>query len=195
MINPKDIINFNRNQNELEEFMLFCVVVAGKNSQVQAEKLNEFLKDVSNVYHTVCRQCCSWYNERAMWFEILRRVEFVGYLRKHKLGQYDRLERVFKKLIRLDMRTVTLEQLVNIQGVGNKTARFFLMYTRPNQRFAVLDTHVLKYLREKGYNVPKSTPNKNHYPKWEEVYLKLADESGMTLPEFDLSIWKSHNEK
>ena len=195
MINPKDIINFRRDQKELEEFMLFCVLVAGKNSQTQAEKLEGFLKDIGKVYHETCRLYCSWYRERATWFEIMRRVEFVGFLRKHKLGQYNRIERAFKKLIHLDMETVTLEELVEIPGVGNKTARFFLMFTRPNQRFAVLDTHVLKFLRDRGYNVPKSTPNKNHYQKWEEVYLKLADESGMTLPEFDLSIWTKYNEK
>ena len=43
MIDPAKITNFNRTQSQLEEFLLFCIVVAGKNSKVQAAKLGEFL--------------------------------------------------------------------------------------------------------------------------------------------------------
>jgi hypothetical protein len=47
MIDPYNITNYNRTQNELEEFLLFCIVVAGKTAYIQAQKLNEFLSSVN----------------------------------------------------------------------------------------------------------------------------------------------------
>ena len=42
MIDPDDITKFDRTDFELLEFWLFCCIVAGKNSKVQAKKLDEF---------------------------------------------------------------------------------------------------------------------------------------------------------
>ena len=38
MVNPYDITNYNRTQNELQEFLLFTIVVAGKTAYIQAQK-------------------------------------------------------------------------------------------------------------------------------------------------------------
>ena len=47
MVNPYDITNYNRTQNELQEFLLFTIVVAGKTAYIQAQKLDQFLKSVN----------------------------------------------------------------------------------------------------------------------------------------------------
>ena len=39
MIDPSNVTNPARTPAELEEFLLFCVVVAGKNADQQAQKL------------------------------------------------------------------------------------------------------------------------------------------------------------
>lgn len=44
MIDPNNITKFYRTEAELEEFLLFCIIVAGKNSKIQAKKLAEFLE-------------------------------------------------------------------------------------------------------------------------------------------------------
>jgi thermostable 8-oxoguanine DNA glycosylase len=68
------------------------------------------------------------------------------------------------------------------------------LHTRKDARVAALDTHILKYMRDCGYEVPKSTPgSKKQYKKIEEQFLQLADESGQTVADFDLSIWKKYS--
>ena len=42
-IDPYNITNFNRTEGELQLFLLFCIVVAGKTAYIQAEKLEQFL--------------------------------------------------------------------------------------------------------------------------------------------------------
>ena len=42
-IDPYNITNFQRSDAELELFLLFCIVVAGKTAYIQSEKLDLFL--------------------------------------------------------------------------------------------------------------------------------------------------------
>ena len=67
------------------------------------------------------------------------------------------------------------------------------MSSRPKARVACLDTHLLKYLAERGVrNVPKSTPSsKKQYERLERVFLSLVPKN-KTPAEFDLEIWNSY---
>ena len=47
MIDPYNITKYDRTQNELEEFLLFCIVVAGKTAYIQSRKLDEFLTSLN----------------------------------------------------------------------------------------------------------------------------------------------------
>lgn len=85
-----------------------------------------------------------------------------------------------------------LEDLEAIPGIGPKTARCFLIHSRPDQQYAGLDTHVLKFLRDKGHEVPASTPTGKKYKELEKVFLQYAAESGMTVADFDLAIWNQY---
>jgi thermostable 8-oxoguanine DNA glycosylase len=84
-----------------------------------------------------------------------------------------------------------------IYGWGPKTARYFVLHSRPNQRFAPLDTHILKYLSAHGVpNVPQTTPQSHRiYSKLEEHFLKIFDKQSRykTLAEFDLAIWNFYS--
>ena len=43
LIDPKDITNYNRTDNELQTFWLFCILVAGKNSDTTSRLLTRLL--------------------------------------------------------------------------------------------------------------------------------------------------------
>jgi thermostable 8-oxoguanine DNA glycosylase len=181
LIDPHDVTKYDRTDSELQLFLLFCQTVAGKTAEVQAKALERFfLYGVGNTP-----------------FEILQNMidtqTLTTRLQESKLGQYTRLTKGFTQCLTLDLRTCTVDDLKAIQGIGNKTARYFLLHSRKDQRVAVLDVHILKYLRSKGFDAPKQTPNDKKYLVLEKEFLKLADNSGMTVADFDLMLWSAHN--
>jgi thermostable 8-oxoguanine DNA glycosylase len=123
------------------------------------------------------------------WLEI--------HMKQFKLGQYKRIGHAFTEILKFKgrLKTVTVEELESVKGIGSKTARFFVLHSRPNQRVAVLDTHILKYLKNMGHNVPKATPAKNKYKVIEELFIKIADGLQMSIADLDLHIWKTYAQK
>lgn len=185
MIDPRDVTKFDRTVAELEEFWLFCMVVAGKKAMTQAKLLDTFLEG----YRSDSEQTP---------FDILRDMQGKGLLgqqlRASRLGQYTRLERAFVMSLTLDLKTCSVTDLENLPGVGSKTARFFLLHTRPNQQIAVLDTHVLHHMRDLGLTTQKGTPPKGpKYDALEKVFIKLALASGMSIADYDLHIWRTYS--
>jgi thermostable 8-oxoguanine DNA glycosylase len=83
-------------------------------------------------------------------------------------------------------------QLMGIYGISSKTANFFLTHSREGYIGATLDTHLLRWLRTKGYDAPKSTPSVKKYPYWEKIFLDLCAElwPNRSIAEVDLQIWK-----
>jgi len=192
MINPKKITKFDRTEAELQEFMLFAIMVHGKKAEVQALKLEYFLTYLAAF--TGCELPFQMVNI-AMNYELEDEEDenlLLKALKMYGLGQYNRLCQAIEDLLKLpDLRTVTVEQLVNCFAVGPKTARFFIVHSRPNQEHAILDTHVLKWLRLQGVNAPESTPQGKHYAEFEKIFLTFVRHSGKSVAEFDLEIWKS----
>lgn len=187
MVNPDKDIIFNRTNYELQEYLLFCTVVAGKRAWIQAKKLddwlNEFGKANENPFDTILR--------------LDKEIALDASIKKHKLGQYTRLslcfaQAAFRHSIGIvDLRTCTPETLEAIPGIGPKTSRFFISHSRPDQRFAVLDTHVLSWLRDQGYDAPKSTPSGKKYADLEKIYLDYCDKNNLEPATLDAQIWNS----
>jgi hypothetical protein len=183
LIDPHAITNFERSKRELQTFWLFCVLVAGKNSAVQSRKLNEFLGTAR------CNQ---------LPFSFIQTLSDDGILglatRHHKLGQYNRLYRCFTESLNLDLRNCTVQDLEAIHGVGPKTARFFLTHSRPDQKFAILDTHVLRWMSTwVCAHVPRSTPSGGTYLHLERLFLDYCKTHSTTPAKLDLQIWSSYN--
>ena len=179
IIDPKSITNYNRSDYELELFWLFCLFVAGKNSDVASKKLSHLLEDIT-----------PWQTP----FEYLRSIDIFNTLVSIKSGQYTRLVRAINESLHLNLKDCNLEDLISIYGVGPKTARFFLLHTRENCEYAVLDTHILKWIRNHSEyaDAPKDTPQNNlEYEKWSDIAIKLIsiEYQGMTLADADLLIW------
>lgn len=187
MIIPEQITNFNRSQAELEEFALFSILVAGKGAKVTAKKLHEFLF-VPTVIGTMTA------------FEWIEHLDKLGQaldvcMKLHKLGQYSRVKRAFLDIVKKKdkLSTITVDELETVYGVGRKTASFFVVHSQAGARHAVLDTHILHWLRDNGHNAPRVTPSRKKYIELENIFLDYCDQLGKTPAELDLEIWKKYS--
>ena len=187
-INPKKITDFNRTKADLELFAIFAVCVAGKKAQQTADKVNDHFRDTETP------------TKRLTPFETIKSLVkirvFGAYLQMAKVGQYKRIYRALRDLAEsgIDLKTCTVEDLEAIHGIGPKTSRFIIMHSRPNQRLATLDTHILRWMRDQGIETPKATPqSKKLYQKLEQKFLTLCDKCGMIPSQLDLKIWKQYS--
>jgi len=184
-------INFFRTDYELEEFMLFSIMVAGKKASTTVRILDDILKEMHNNID-------SKYELRPFqlifnWIEDNPNINFDEYLRDKGVGCYTHKAKSILCLIdtAIDLRICSLEDLEQIYGIGRKTSRFFLMCNRPGVRAAILDRHILRYLLNKGYDVPQNTPSsKYEYERVERIFLKEAEKNNIDPMQFDYSIWK-----
>ena len=195
-IDPYNITNYDRTKNELECFLLFCIVVAGKTAYIQARKLDEFLTSI---------------NTRLMMpehigpFQSLISADQHGILmqeiQKAKLGQYKKIYSAFKYItsIKIDLKNTTTEELELIPGVGMKSSRFFLLHSdiKYKNKIAILDTHILKFIKENiDDKAPKSTPTiKVTYKYWEDLFLYWCEVRNKNVADFDLEVWKLYARK
>lgn len=181
MIDPKNITNYNRTRVELEEFLLFAICVAGKSSSQIAPKINALCAEAKDCGDTPL--------EYLAW--IIHQGELLGVLQQYKLGKYNTLVQSFKDILNLNLRSCTVDDLEACHGIGPKTARFFLLHSRPNQKFAVLDTHLLKYVREHiDPSAPKQTPSGKRYKDIEKKVLDNVQVDNWA--DFDLGVWASY---
>ncbi len=134
MIDPEKITKFGRTRAELEEFLLFCVVVAGKNARSQSRLLDAYLYTLPQAKTPFRRIRKSMHNGT-----------FDELLFNSRLGKYGLLKTCFYHLVGFDgtdyvpslnVETCTLDDLQAVYGIGPKTARFFLLHSRPNQRYS-----------------------------------------------------------
>ena len=197
MIDPNAVTDTARKRPELEEFLLFCIVVAGKNADQQARKLHDFLRGA----------------EPFRLIRSMRNGQLESNLRRVKLGKYALLAEAFRRLARepIDLRRCPWEELLRFPGIGIKTAKFFVLHSRCGERHAVLDTHVLSWMRERlgqagarGPSLPRHSPqNPATYRFWETVYFGLVLEHrrgrSFTGPidwaQVDLDLWKERRAK
>jgi hypothetical protein len=193
MIDPSNVTNAARTAAEREEFLLFCIVVAGKNADQQAGKLERFLG-----------------GRRP--FAFIRSSDRDGTLearlREVRLGKYALLGRSFRGLAGsgLDLASCSWEELTAFPGIGIKTAKFFILHSRPAQMHGVLDTHVLGWMREhwapaapRPLAVPRHSPqDPARYRFWETVYFGMVsarhhrpgEPAAIDWARFDLDLWK-----
>jgi endonuclease III len=191
MVDPINFTDFNRTDIELEEMLLFSVLVAGKNALTTAKLLEDMLVDQ---------------HKRAGWTErrpfrcLLRDTpqEVVHLLKKSGFGCYQMKGRAIFEIVHglLNLRTCSVEDLEKITGIGPKTARMFILHSRKNATCAALDVHILRYLQDQGYNVPSTTPgSKKLYRKIEQICVQLAKQSRKSVARWDLDIWREYREK
>ena len=126
-------------------------------------------------------------------FEIISEIgNLPKELKRFGIGCFNNKARTITCLInkKFDLKKCSLEDLESVWGLGPKSVRCYLLHTRRNQKYAGLDRHVLRYLKNLGYDVPDSTPTRKKYLEIENIFIDLANKSGKTISELDLEIWK-----
>jgi endonuclease III len=167
MTDPQDIIKFDRTDEQLEHLALFLIAVAGKNADTTVKCLNKFMGNSVKP------------------FAVVRHRDDENTLNTHikncGFGCHTRLTKAFADIAKagLNLKTCSREDLLKIHGIGMKSANCFLSWTRKGTKLAMLDTHLMKFIRnDLGYvDAPKSTPSsKKQYEKWEKIFLDHCKE-------------------
>ena len=182
MIDAYDVTVFDRTHAQLEELLLFCLAVAGKKASMIAKKLEALLggRDAGETpFSYVARlDACG---------------ELEASLRAVGMGKYRVLCRAYPEVARRfagRLEEVSAVELETVVGIGPKTARYFLLHSRRDPgAIAVIDTHVMKYLRHIGHEVPARLPTRSQYPRLEALMIAAASASGMSMADFDLAVW------
>tara|TARA_B100000614_G_scaffold262909_1_gene300500 strand:+ start:74189 stop:74791 length:603 start_codon:yes stop_codon:yes gene_type:complete len=186
MVDPQFITDFNRSDYDLEEFALFSVAVAGKTASQIAKATEKFIQ-MERRGETPFEKIRLMKRNHALTMNI----------QSARLGKWSLLSACYDKMAHsgIDLRTCSLEELEELPGIGPKTSRFFVMHSRPNQKIAALDTHILSYLRDQGFDTPKNSPSGRRYAEIERMFIEHAESIGRgdDLAEFDLEIWNAYS--
>ena len=193
MIDPKKVTNYKRNQWQLQEFLLYCICVAGKKSEIESPKVRKFCMDARFGFNLLP-------------FDLIRKllgvssVEHDGlmqHLLKYKIAPYKARYNSFRDVVSLlpkDLNEVGLEDLMEVRGISTKTSRFFLTHSREDFNEPVLDTHILRFLSEEGYRVPSATPqNEAEYARVAKIFTRIANFEGKSVADLDLEVWKQYS--
>lgn len=187
LVDPDNITNFKCSDEELQLLLLFWISAAGKKATTSAKNLEKLMKLGQEKFKTtepfeIIRKFNSCLPE------VLKSVGFGCFNNKAK----SMLDLAYADI---DLKNCSVIELEKIIGIGPKTSRCFLLHSREGCRFAGLDTHVLKYMKDQGIDVPKSTPTGKKYLELERKFLELAGKSGKSIADFDLDIWKKYSKK
>lgn len=163
--------------------LLYAMVVAGKAAKFADRVMVRLIDDEDpGVYP----------------FEQIRAMILAGELdealRRSRSGNYRKFAKGFPEVIKLDAETCSVEELESIHGIGGKTSRFFLLWTRPDVRYAALDTHVMKFLKRLGHTKAMGTPpaQGKTYKRLERIFLAIALKLKVSARDLDYSVWKSY---
>jgi thermostable 8-oxoguanine DNA glycosylase len=190
---------------QLEKFLLTNVFVAGKNATIQQQKLDQFVecvrRDLGSYAVDTLGVISAIY--AGVTTENLKPT-IMEWLKEAKVGQYNRISTCIEALAgvvgtgNINLKNTTRKALVSIKGIGLKTASMFMMYTHRNWGGAVLDTHILKFLRDelKLENVPDSTPTTGQaYFLLERAFIAYANENNKKVADLDFEIWSKYRKK
>jgi len=187
MIDPNKITNYHRTVAELEEFLIFSICVANKPAKRIAIAVDRLLSKVflQPNYLTKIHQYC-------------RRQgigRFAALLHSCGITPHNQKAAFLYSAARvnLNLYTCTLEQLMEIKGVSHKTANFFLTHSREGYDYPVLDTHILRFLRDCGVDAPMATPQSpKRYKELAEEFMRFVPD-GVTIADYDLYLWRKYS--
>lgn len=164
---------------ELQRRLIYAIIVAGKSARFTEGAITRLLDPGATPFK---------------WLKFLLNTDRLDEaLRAARTGNYTKIGKAIRALLsqEIDLRSCTPEQLEVIHGIGPKTSRFFILWTRPNERYAALDVHVLRWLRGLGHAAPRSTPNGKKYRELEKIFLSEADKRGLSAGDLDSKIWQA----
>ena len=196
MIVPENFTNYELSDKELEEHILFCLMVFNKNANQTAVKLEKFL--------SWCHEIDIDHFKPMSHFQVIRnklkKHSAVEIVTRFRFGNTTVKAAGLEQLVNsgFNLRTCSVDELETISGFGMKTARYFILHTRRNARVACLDTHVLKWMKKFPFifgEIKKGQPSRKRYLELEKNFLEVCDTSNISPAEYDLNIWNSQREK
>ena len=171
MIDATKITNYNLSYDELQEYILFWILAAGKKGTRAAAIINDWVFNVKKTEYI---------------FDTLKTYsmdKLVNLCIRYGTGCHTHKARSIYEIVHsnINLATCSPDELETIYGIGMKTARCFIIHSRENAPYAGLDTHLLKFLSklELDIPVPKSTPTRKIYLQLEQIVLTLADKFEM----------------
>lgn len=185
-----------RTEEDRQVFLIFCILAANARTDKAWPATQLFMSVIAEKHP-----------DQSLPFDIINHMtlpEVYLELQRTRVGQYSVKSRGVKEAANAfsspsipgKLEWVYPEQLEQIHGIGPKTARFFILYTQPDADVVPLDTHILKFLRDRGYDAPKSTPPSGpRYRKLEQNFIGEAYSRNQTPQEFDFHVWKEYRAK
>jgi hypothetical protein len=177
--------NFHTEKSPLWK-LLYSTVVAGKSAKFACNVMGRLDKMRGNI-------------PIIHFFEIYD-VELV--CRQIKTGNYNKITKCWNEILDwfrnksdINWSEVSPLEIELIHGIGPKTSRFFLLWMNKNAEYAALDTHILKWMKSKGHDVPRSTPPSKKYLTIEQYFIREAKLRNMTPAELDWKIWDAYAHK
>lgn len=164
--------------------------MAGKQGRATEKRVEEFFAECSGAFTPF-----------AFIHNLIGRRMLKRRLRQVRMGQYTKITRSLTEMVNavyegtLNLWTCGIEDLEAIHGIGPKTSRYFLLRARSDPpRVAALDVHILHWLRDLGYDVPKHTPQSTkQYRRIEAIFLTEADQRCMNPGELDRQVWHKYS--
>ena len=203
MINSQNFTNHDPSDQELQEMFLFAISVAGKPSRITEEKVNALLAEIKDDQKNDCDdQNAAKFGplEYLVWLE---HEPFLEMIQRHRIGKYStwlKMWRWFNDLVMPSiphlLRTAEIEDLEKIPGVRFKTSRFFVLHSRRDAECVPLDTHILRFLRDRGVDgVPNVTPgSRKVYADLEKIAVEALKSLGFeNLAQADIETWKAYS--
>ena len=175
----KVLEHFKKPKNPEQVFyhMCFCLCTPQttfKNNKIVLQRLVEnhfYTSDITQEALSKMVKEVRFNNNKAMWLIGAKKNfnEILKIVTSEDLNSFDKRKWLVK----------------NIVGFGMKTSSHFLRNLGCTD-LAIIDTHIMKFLRLAHY------PNGNNeaYQEIERIFIKKAEEHGLTPVEFDAYIWK-----
>lgn len=183
-VDSNKITNFNASKGELQALIIFWVLAAGKTAKSAEKILSLFLPKKDLPFNQL---------------KHLSQLKLTIKLKSLGCGCFNNKGKTIFELVNsnIDLMNCEVGELEKIYGIGRKTSRGFILHTRKNAQHGVLDTHILKFLKEHGApNVPKSTPSsKFEYERLEKYFLSICRKNNISPAKFDLQIWNNYSKK
>ena len=183
-VNSAKITNYNASKGELQALIIFWILAAGKTAS-SAERILSQLVPFKNFPFEQLKK----YSEK----KLAEKLKSLG------CGCYNNKAKSIYQISRsdFDLLNCSISDLEKIYGIGRKTSRGFVLHTRRKAQCAVLDTHILRFLRDQNApDVPKSTPSsKVEYERLEKYFLSICRKKGKTPAKLDLEVWNFYKKQ
>src|SRR5262245_19237607 len=179
LVEPTRLTNYQRSSDELEALVIYSVMAWGREAGRAQRAVGDLLD------HCPPAAISPFGHIRAA----IDAGSLLDAVKATRIGDYAKRTRALVRAVEHDPRTVDVDTLSAC--VGLKSARLVILHSRADASCAVLDRHVLAYLRDLGYDVPeRDTPRKpRRYAALERLVLAECARQGRHPAELDLTTW------